>query len=471
MAKERVHEVKLSFWFIPALLAAYCLVFVVVKVVFFKEAARERYRKEMTAALGEDNFELARACGERLMRWSGEPTSADRMGWASSLAGCGELSLAFDQLNELAPNDRPGHAPAHHLKAEMLTLLFAQTGQRSLLPPLFFHLNQSDRQDSYQVNLGFATYYTATQQPDEAIPYLKSAAAEDPRLYGKLITTYAQAQDQSAFGTTLRDALQEVGELVEQEPGNVFSRIEYARLFLFAGRQDQGLAVLKEGQALNPSPELDRAIATYFMVRCDQTEDFNARIDWIKKSLEADANYPPPYGRLVQEFQQLGAQDSQRGSEIIAIAESQANRDDATALAHFTLASLAYLRGERRQYLLSLERTLEKDPQYADAANNLAWELANDEARMDLDRALALAEDLVKRHPENPEYRDTYGTILLKRGEFESALDELEQVMNQVADKADLHSKLAKIYDHLEKPGLAEMHREKSAEYSTGSLN
>ncbi len=453
-------------FFIPPLLAMLFLGFAMVKVFVFEDATKGPYRKGMTVALGKDNFELARAYGERLMLWSGEPNAADRMVWASSLLGCNEHSLAFEHLNELAPNDLPGYPPAHRLKAEILTERFEKTGRSSLLQPLFFHLNQADEQDSYAMNLGFSIYYIATDQPDEAIPYLRSAVTVNPMLYGNFMSTYARAENQLAFGETLKDALTEVEKLTEKKPENVVARIEQARLLLLAGRQEKALAVLKEGAKTNPSPQLDRAIANYYMVLCDRTEDFKSRIDWIKKSLNADPSYSPPYVRLIQQYEQFGLQDSQRGSEIIAIAESQANRGDAVAWAHFALANFAYMRGDRRQYQLNLERTLEKDPLFPDAANNLAWELAHDKVMMDLDRALALAEDLVKRHPENPEYRDTYGTILFKRGDFESALDQLEQVMNEVADKVAVHSTLAKIYDHLEKPDLADLHREKSVEYA-----
>ena len=457
---------KRTCFFIPPLLAMLFLGFAMVKVLVFEEAAKGPYRRGVTVALGKNDFELARAYAERLMLWSDEPTAEDRMVWASALLGCNEHSLAFNHLNELAPNDRPGHPPAHRLKAEILTERFSKTGQSSLLQLLFFHLNQADEQDSYAMNLGFSIYYIATDQPDEAIPYLKSAVTVNPMLYGKFMSTYARAENQSAFGETLKDALKEVGKLTEKKPENVVARIEQARLLLLAGRPEKALAVLKEGAETNPSPQLDRAIANYYMVLCNKAEDFKSRIDWIKKSLNADPSYRPPYVRLVQLYEQFGLQDLQRGPEIIAIAEAQVNRGDAVAWAHYALANFAYMRGERRQYQLNLERTLEKDPQLADAANNLAWELAHDRAIMDLDRSLTLAENLVKRHPENPEYRDTYGTVLLKRGDFESALDELEQVMSVVADKAAVHSKLAKIYDHLEKPELADLHREKSIEYS-----
>ena len=105
------------------------------------------------------------------------------------------------------------------------------------------------------MNLGFSIYYIATDQPDEAIPYLKSAVTVNPMLYGKFMSTYARAENQSAFGETLKDALKEVGKLTEKKPENVVARIEQARLLLLAGRPEKALAVLKEGAETNPSPQ------------------------------------------------------------------------------------------------------------------------------------------------------------------------------------------------------------------------
>jgi len=123
--------------------------------------------------------------------------------------------------------------------------------------------------------------------------------------------------------------------------------------------------------------------------------------------------------------------------------------------------------GDQKAYQTHLEKAFEIDPQFSIAANNLAWMLAHDQEKLDLEKASMLAAELVQKYPSNPRFRDTYGTILMKQGKFELALNELEQVLNRVPDKGSVHSKLAEIYDELEKPALANIHREKSVEFQS----
>lgn len=451
---------------VPAIIALGFVVFVMVKIFGSSETIKGRYRVGMTSALASGDYKLARAHGERLLLSSGTTTTADRMDWAKCLLQDNELNLAFEHLNQLAPNDRPGHPPAHRLKAVLLTERFETAGQKHLLEPLYFHLKHASDQDSYPICLGYSIYFTATGQPEKAIPYLKSAASVNPMLYSKLASMYSQANDQMAYRATLQKAATEVPNALESNPEDLSARIEYAKVLMMLDRHDQALAVLKEGRDLEPSPRLNRAISVFYMTLFDQSNSSNFRIDLIKAALDFDPGYAQPYARLLTQYEQLDGEDPQLGDQISSIIESQANRLDAPAIALFSLSNLAYLIGDQNQYRINLEKTLQKDPQFSIAANNLAWLLAHDKEHLDMERAVAMAEDLVQKYPDNPEFHDTYGTILLKLGKFELALDELEKVMNRVADKPAVHSKLAKIYDHLGKPDLADMHREKSVKYS-----
>ncbi len=452
---------------VPALIALSFVVFVTVKIFGSEEAIKGRYRAGMTSALTAGNNKLARAYGERLMLSSGTITLADRMDWVTCLLQNDERILALEHLNQLAPNDRPGHPPAHRLKAILLTQRFEATGQRDLLDSLFFQLSHASDQGSYPICLGFSTYFTAIRQPEKVIPYLKSAASVDPMLYSKLASIYAEINDQAAYRATLLKAATELSKALADNPENLSTRIEYARVLVVLNRHDEALSVLKEGHDLEPSPQLNRSIAVFYMMLFDQANDANFRIDLVKAALDFDPGYVQPYAKLLTQFEQLDGEDPELGDQIVSLIESQANRPEAPAIALFSLSNLAHIVGDQNQYRINLEKTLQRDPQFSIAANNLAWLLAHDKEHLNMERAVALAEDLVKKHPDNPEFHDTYGTILMRLGKFELALDELEKVMNQVANKPAVHSKLAKIYDHLGKPGLADMHREKSVEYST----
>ncbi len=116
------------FWCLPAFATLIFLIFVTVRVVAWDGEIKDRYRVGLKSALGAENFELARAYGERLILWPGDMITADRMDWVTSLLGNKEIGLAFEQLNQLAPEGSAGYPRAHRLKAIMYTQRFESTG-------------------------------------------------------------------------------------------------------------------------------------------------------------------------------------------------------------------------------------------------------------------------------------------------------------------------------------------------------
>jgi tetratricopeptide (TPR) repeat protein len=79
--------------------------------------------------------------------------------------------------------------------------------------------------------------------------------------------------------------------------------------------------------------------------------------------------------------------------------------------------------GQARQAIQTLNRQLALDPNNAAAMNNLAFNLA--ETGTDLDQALALAERVARRFPNEPGVIDTLGWVYAKRGLNQSALQVL----------------------------------------------
>jgi tetratricopeptide (TPR) repeat protein len=70
-------------------------------------------------------------------------------------------------------------------------------------------------------------------------------------------------------------------------------------------------------------------------------------------------------------------------------------------------------------------QALEKRKDFAPAANNLAWILA--EHGGNIDEALGLAQTAKEKMPKDPAIMDTLGWIYYKKGLYRSAIVELEQ--------------------------------------------
>ncbi|MDG2013240.1 MAG: hypothetical protein P8J33_07025 [Pirellulaceae bacterium] len=113
------------------------------------------------------------------------------------------------------------------------------------------------------------------------------------------------------------------------------------------------------------------------------------------------------------QFKQRVNEDPPRTEQVSSLIETQTQGPDAPAVAYLAVSNLCHLQGDEQPFRVKLENTLKKAPQLSDTANNLAWVLAHDKQNLDLSRALVLAKDLLKQHPDKPKYRETYGTILL----------------------------------------------------------
>jgi tetratricopeptide (TPR) repeat protein len=130
-----------------------------------------------------------------------------------------------------------------------------------------------------------------------------------------------------------------------------------------------------------------------------------------------------PYRGLA--YAQAGAKDSSGALETLQRGESMAEQTDVLGIEHAAyLERLGRLDESVKQY----ESVISKHPQSDVAANNLAMLLVthkNDPAS--LDRAKALSARFAES--TNPSFLDTYGWVLLKRGETAAALPVLERVV------------------------------------------
>ena len=128
--------------------------------------------------------------------------------------------------------------------------------------------------------------------------------------------------------------------------------------------------------------------------------------------------------------------------KILSLFEEIVTGDRPTALAHFALSNILWIIDERDQAKFHLEQAYLLNNDFVIIINNLAWILALEESP-DLERALELAATAVSRVPENPRFRDTLGTVLVKLGRHKEAISELQLALSGVPDTAPVHQKLA----------------------------
>ena len=87
---------------------------------------------------------------------------------------------------------------------------------------------------------------------------------------------------------------------------------------------------------------------------------------------------------------------------------------------------------------------LAANPQSAVAANNLAWIYAEEGANLDV--ALNLAQTAKRAAPDNPDFIDTLGVVLLKKGLAAAAIAEFQAAVNKSPKNATIQLHLAQAF-------------------------
>jgi len=105
--------------------------------------------------------------------------------------------------------------------------------------------------------------------------------------------------------------------------------------------------------------------------------------------------------------------------------EAAAKTDSATTVPRVWLAVIEEARGQNDKAIEDYRRVVDRDPNQAEALNNLAYLLA--EHSHNLEEALKYAQRAVERDPTRPSYADTLGWILYQKGLYSSALPYLEK--------------------------------------------
>jgi predicted Zn-dependent protease len=129
---------------------------------------------------------------------------------------------------------------------------------------------------------------------------------------------------------------------------------------------------------------------------------------------------------------------------------------------HLVLGIDQWQQGNKSAGLQHVEQAYLASPQAPLLANNLAWMLANGDPP-DLPRALELIESVLKREPNQLRFRNTRGHILVKLGQWQQAVPDLEASLAVLPDKSECHTALAEAYDHLGMASLANDHRRLAA--------
>jgi tetratricopeptide (TPR) repeat protein len=102
------------------------------------------------------------------------------------------------------------------------------------------------------------------------------------------------------------------------------------------------------------------------------------------------------------------------------------------------------VQGKRDVAKQRYEKVIAANPESAVAANNLAWIYAEENTNLDV--ALSLARTAKRLAPDNADFTDTLGVVLLKKGLATAAIPEFQAAANKLPKNATVQLHLAQAY-------------------------
>jgi tetratricopeptide (TPR) repeat protein len=235
------------------------------------------------------------------------------------------------------------------------------------------------------------------------------------------------------------------------------------------GQADAPAALARFETALSLDAAMVSALAQMVQLYSAQGE-FDKAIDLCERQLARNPDAPFVQAAILDMKGRVFAAQQKDGEAVRAF-EAAIERAPTLMQPYFGLARIHSRRGEQeqaiRQYLAALEKNpnqtgahflvgtlyqgqerldeaekhyreaLRIDAEFAPAANNLAYLLAD--ADGDLGEALQLAQTARRTLPEDPYVMDTLGWVYYKRGLYDSAIAEFTGSIEKLPDNATIH--------------------------------
>ncbi|MEM9942144.1 MAG: tetratricopeptide repeat protein [Planctomycetota bacterium] len=460
-------DIKEAVFVLPALSVMALFAYVFFCVFFRMEVIENRYRRGIDAAFAQKDYAKCKTYYQRMMKTK-ELSAPQELQYAQVLAQTGELSKAVDLFNKLAPDDGMGFSAAHRLKAFQLVGQLNQSTDPEILKKLNWHLKNS-YDNSPEMQQLWAKYYLAVGKPEEAVAALERAVDAQPELYNDIARLYAVMGRRTEQKKALAEVEELYSERLKRDTLDHRTRIALATVLTNLEKLDQAERLLLEGLRIQPDAAIKRALASFYVVRHDLGKrdgmELGDQLTYLIRSIRLDANLPTIYQRLVEFYMESGTSPEEAEKVYKALLEVVAG-DQPSALAHFAMSNLLWKMDKKEKAQFHVERAYKMEPGFVVVINNLAWMIAHAK-EPDLERAFELATIAVDTNSNEPRFRDTLGTVLMKQKKYDEAINEfeiaLEQKINE-ADRREIHRKLGRIYTVLGQEDLARIHSQNATE-------
>ncbi len=464
---------------LPAVLAG-ALVLVVAGAAVFSDPnqVRMRYFDQAAQHFNRRDYQAARIGFERIVDEGGDMgTRYIRYNLAVCLDILGESDRAMALIDQLAPDDRAGFAPAHVWQTRRLwygpnhTPAEIRAGEEHLLRAL------QDSPHASEPSALLGQFYLAAGRAEKAIPYLEDAASEQPEMLLPLARAERVLDKRIRVHDRAREARALFKSRAEADLDDHNSRLLWVEAELILENFPDAADALQREAILKTDDRYPRALAQVYLAWSDSLgREDRSKLAERLALLERGLTHDPANMLLLGRFSDLIRTGGTAGDSARAALQALVARGAATGPVRYALGLDAWEHGRAAEAQLHWEEACRLSPQMPAFVNNLAWVLATG-PKADLPRALDTINPVIARWPGERRFSGTRGQILARMGRWKEALPDLEMALTVNPDDPELHRTLAETYEHLDAPGMAAEHRKRAGlrnvapkpEPSTGS--
>ena len=223
-------------------------------------------------------------------------------------------------------------------------------------------------------------------------------------------------------------AIQQYKKALWLDSRNNIVRLNLAVAYLKKGQVEQAVKELNTAAKIEPDAVEPHAVLAVLFSLQNKPDQANREYEIsLKNAAKANPQNIDIYRNLGQLY--TGEKKFDAAIEAFGIVLALSPQD---STAHFYLANLYELKGEKEKAEAQLKKALELKPDYHEALNYLGFFYAQE--NKNLDQAEALVKKALEFAPENGAYLDSLGWVYFKKGKNRQALEILQRAAVLIED-------------------------------------
>lgn len=344
----------------------------------------------------------------------------------------GKEKRAIKILEALA-DDFPDQAEYRGVLAELL----AEKGYDERAMEEYLKIKESNP-DNPVVYFSLGQFYMAKGQRNKAVQEFETGFRSkqvNPEIKLNLILELLKEQSADSLTPDMSNLLD---ALYETDNGHPAIDALYANYLFDSGRVEQAEDIYRRVVVSDPG---NFAVWQRLLFIQNDQLDFDEMYDYAKRAVTAFPNQS-----LFYLFYGMSCNVLEKYEEAVPVLRKgkrlNSGNSDLTKQYYISLGDALYHTGNHEEAFKNFDLLLVLDSDNIVVLNNYAYYLS--QLEQELDKAVDMIQKTLVAEPDNPTYLDTYAWVLFKMGEFQQALEVMEQVIQM--DEADLSGEVMEHY-------------------------